>query len=167
MQKEEIERLFQQHYSQMIRLARRMLYDGEESNDVVSEVFAALMKLDEAPTHVETYLLTSVRNRCVNLLEHKKVRQRFEQAYMVELSEGQPADKIPFDAGEEEQQLTQLLTFAEQNLSAQTLRVFRMRHLDGLKYQEIADQLGISRVMVYKHLTKAMNTIREYNQQKK
>jgi RNA polymerase sigma-70 factor (ECF subfamily) len=37
-----------------------------------------------------------------------------------------------------------------------------MRHLQGMKYQEIADELGISRVMVYKHLTQAMEKIREY-----
>jgi RNA polymerase sigma-70 factor (ECF subfamily) len=42
--------------------------------------------------------------------------------------------------------------------------VFQMRYLQGMKYQEIADQLGISKVMVYKHLTKAMTIIREYQQ---
>jgi RNA polymerase sigma-70 factor (ECF subfamily) len=65
-----------------------------------------------------------------------------------------------------EQQLQQIMVYAKHHLTAQTLQVFRMRHIDGMKYQEIADQLGISRVMVYKHLAKAMSTIREYNNQK-
>ena len=60
-----------------------------------------------------------------------------------------------------------MMAYAKKHLTEQTLLVFRMRHIDGMKYQEIADQLGISRVMVYKHLTKAMNTIKEYNNQKK
>ena len=46
MKEIEIERLFRQHYDRMIRLARTMLYDDEESRDVVSEVFATLVKTD-------------------------------------------------------------------------------------------------------------------------
>ena len=61
-----------------------------------------------------------------------------------------------------EQQFRELMTFARQNLTKQTLLVFEMRHLQGMKYQEIADELGISRVMVYKHLAQAMETIRKY-----
>ena len=56
------------------------------------------------------------------------------------------------------------MVYARRNMTGQTLMVFQMRHLQGMKYQEIADQLGISRVMVYKHLTKAMTTIKEYKQ---
>ena len=46
MKTNEIEILFRQHYNQMIQLARMMLYDDEESRDVVSEVFATLVKTD-------------------------------------------------------------------------------------------------------------------------
>ena len=144
MKKKEIEILFQQHYGPMIRLAKRMLYDDEESRDVVSEVFATLIKTDILPKNMEGYLMASVRNRCLNLLEHKDVRAKFEQAYTLEMKQNMVTD--------------------DDTISYTS---FRMRHIDGMKYQEIADQLGISRVMVYKHLTKAMNTIKEYNNQKK
>ena len=33
--------LFRQYYNRMLRLARTMLYDDEESRDVVSEVWRA------------------------------------------------------------------------------------------------------------------------------
>ena len=62
MKTNEIEILFRQHYNQMIQLARMMLYDDEESRDVVSEVFATLVKTDIMPRNVEDYLMTSVRN---------------------------------------------------------------------------------------------------------
>ena len=78
MKTNEIEILFRQHYNQMIQLARMMLYDDEESRDVVSEVFAALVKTDIMPRNVENYLMTSVRNRCRNLLEHKDLCGRDE-----------------------------------------------------------------------------------------
>ena len=167
MKKEEIEILFRQHYGQMIRQAKRMLYDDEESRDVVSEVFATLIKTNILPKNMESYLMASVRNRCLNLLEHKDVRAKFEQAYTLEIRQESQADYNEFTSTLVEQQLQQIMAYAKQHLSEQTLLVFHMRHIDGMKYQEIADQLGISRVMVYKHLAKAMNTIKEYNNQKK
>ena len=155
MKKKEIERLFRQYYVQMTRLARTLLYDDEEARDVVSEVLATLIKADITPKDIERYLLISVRNRCLNLIEHKSVRAKFEQAYTLEMrSEPEPTD--------DDDRLRRVMTYAEQNLTEQTLRVFRMRHLQGMKYQEIAEELGISRVMVYKHLTQAMEKMREY-----
>ena len=162
MNENEIEQLFRQHYAQMAKLARTMLYDDEKARDVVSEVFAALIRSDIVPVNIKNYLLTSVRNRCLSILEHKSVRAKFEQAYTLEMkSASQPAE----EGGGEYQssdRLRNLMTYAEQNLTKQTLRVFRMRHLQGMKYQDIADELGISRVMVYKHLTQAMEKIKEY-----
>lgn len=162
MKENEIEQLFRQHYAQMAKLARTMLYDDEEARDVVSEVFATLIRSDIVPVNIKNYLLTSVRNRCLSILEHKSVRAKFEQAYTLEMkSASQPAE----EGGGEYQsndRLGNLMTYAEQNLTKQALRVFRMRHLQGMKYQDIADELGISRVMVYKHLTQAMEKIKEY-----
>ena len=162
MKENEIEQLFRQHYAQMAKLARTMLYDDGEARDVVSEVFAALIRSDIVPVNIKNYLLTSVRNRCLSILEHKSVRAKFEQAYTLEMkSASQPAE----EGGGEYQsndRLGNLMTYAEQNLTKQALRVFRMRHLQGMKYQDIADELGISRVMVYKHLTQAMEKIKEY-----
>ena len=167
MKKEEIAQLFRQHYGQMFQLARRMIYDDEESRDVVSEVFATLIKTDILPKNIEGYLMASVRNRCLNLLEHKDVRAKFEHAYTLEMKQNVATDDETFSYTSVEQCYQQMMSFAKRHLSAQTLTVFRMRHIDGMKYQEIADQLGISRVMVYKHLAKAMHTIKEYKNQKK
>ena len=155
MKQKEIEQLFRKHYARMTRLARTLIYDDEEARDVVSEVFATLIKTDIAPKNTEGYLLMSVRNRCMNLLEHKSVRAKFEQAYIIEIkSDDEPSD--------DDERLRLLMAYAERHLTEQTLRVFRMRHLQGMKYQEIADELGISRVMVYKHLAQAMERIKEY-----
>ncbi len=162
MKQIEIERLFRQHYTGMLRLAKSMLYDDEESRDVVSEVFAMLMRLDIMPKNAESYLMRSVRNRCLNLLEHKDVRARFERAYAIEMKQGDMDEDL--SSTSIDRQYQQLLAYARRQLPERTFTVFEMRHLHGMKYQEIADKLGISRVMVYKHLTKAMTVIREYQQ---
>ena len=103
----------------------------------------------------------------MNLLEHKDVRAKFEQVYTLEMKQDVVTDDDAFSYSYVEQRYQQMMAYAKKHLTEQTLLVFHMRHIDGMKYQEIADLLGISRVMVYKHLAKAMNTIKEYNNQNK
>lgn len=43
MTKKEFEDIYRQHYARMYRLARTMLYDADESKDVVSDIFARLV----------------------------------------------------------------------------------------------------------------------------
>ena len=81
--KQEFEEIFRLYYGTMFRMAKRMLGDEAESKDVVSDVFAHLLNSNIA-LHSETlrsFLLTSVRNRCINLLVHKQK----EQAVFVDL----------------------------------------------------------------------------------
>ena len=127
MKKKEIEILFQQHYGPMIRLAKRMLYDDEESRDVVSEVFATLIKTDILPKNMEGYLMASVRNRCLNLLEHKDVRAKFEQAYTLEMKQNMVTDDDTISYTSVEQWYQQMMAYAKKHLTEQTLLVFRMR----------------------------------------
>ena len=71
--KQFIQKLFRQHYRQMYRLATILLHDDAESKDVVHDIFAHLLD-DPKGLKEETaehYLLTSVRNRCLNGLEEE------------------------------------------------------------------------------------------------
>ena len=44
-------------------------------------------------------------------------------------------------------------------------QILRLRHVQGLPFQRIADDLGVSRVTVYHHLSEAINIIkRQLNQ---
>lgn len=71
------EQLFKKNYSRLCGLAYQYLNDIEESKDVVNDAFEAVwnkfhtLQMDTA----DTYLMTIVRNRCLNLLEHRKVQQ--------------------------------------------------------------------------------------------
>ena len=46
MEKPEIETLFKQYYAPMYVLARTLLYDDDESRDVVSDIFAKVYEGD-------------------------------------------------------------------------------------------------------------------------
>ena len=77
-QEKDIERMFRQHYEKMYNLARSILSDDDESKDVVSEVFITILADDVVlmPESEEGFLMRSVRNRCLNLIAHKSVKER-------------------------------------------------------------------------------------------
>lgn len=86
MTKEEFENIYRQHYAKMYRLARTMLYDADESKDVVSDIFARLLREKYHPQQhqQEGYLMTAVRNRCCDVLSHKSMRERVEKLFLQE-----------------------------------------------------------------------------------
>ena len=77
-QEKDIERMFRQHYEKMYNLARSILSDDDESKDVVSEVFTTILADDVVlmPESEEGFLMRIVRNRCLNLIAHKSVKER-------------------------------------------------------------------------------------------
>ena len=62
----------------MYAVACSLLYDSEESEDVVSEVFASLLEhhTELLPASAESYLMVAVRNRCFKRLRDKSTRER-------------------------------------------------------------------------------------------
>lgn len=152
--KQTFEQIFRHHYDGMFRLARRMLGDDAESKDVVSDVFASLLGKDETELKTDTlqgFLLTSVRNRCVNLLVHKQK----EQAAIVNLK-----DNADEDGGQE--RLNALRDYIDTRLPELSQQILRLRFQQGLKYREIADELHVSEVTVYNHLSQSLKQMKEH-----
>ena len=152
--KQTFEQIFRHHYDGMFRLARRMLGDDAESKDVVSDVFASLLGKDETELKTDTlqgFLLTGVRNRCVNLLVHKQK----EQAAIVNLK-----DNADEDSGQEK--LNALRDYIDTRLPELSQQILRLRFQQGLKYREIADALQVSEVTVYNHLSQSLKQMKEH-----
>lgn len=141
----------------MYRLAASILYDEDESKDVVSEVFARLMASDVTlrPDTAEAYLLTGVRNQCRNVMERKQVRERFLRLLSEEATE-------PTITNSEQLRMTELMQYVEEHLPPLSQQIFRLRFLREMTCQEVADTLGISRMTVHNHLKESVEQIRVY-----
>lgn len=76
MANEEVKKLFIEYYAKMYRVARSILYDEQESKDVVSDIFERLLYGHTVllPETAERYLLTSVRNQCIKRLNHNDIK---------------------------------------------------------------------------------------------
>ena len=170
MTKEEFESIYRQHYAKMYRLARTMLYDADESKDVVSDIFARLlrerlrvgasarMKYHPQQNQMEGYLMTAVRNRCRDVLSHKSIRERVERLFLQESMQGH------IIAMNDDDRLERLMQFIEAELPPLSQQIFRLRFLSEMSYEEVAQAAGVSKVTVYNHLSQSVQRIKEYFQ---
>ncbi len=159
--KQMFEILFRRHYDGMFRLARRILNDDAKSKDVVSDVFSELLRKDEAELRTETLqglLLTSVRNRCINLLVHEQKTQQVQQAVRLEI---QAAARDDGSVAMTEQ-LEAIRRFVNTQLPPISQQILRLRYQQGLKYREIAETIGMSEVTVHNHLSQSLKQMKNH-----
>ena len=155
----QIESLFKTHYTQMYHLALTLLFDEAKSKDVVSDVFASLLSGSTIvrADNAKAFLLASVRHRCLNVLQHKQVHERFARL----LTEG--TDTLVSDNTVEEQmQMEELMRYVRENLSSLEQQIFRLRYLREMTCQEVAEALNVSRQTVHAHLKLSVEKIRKY-----
>ncbi len=154
--KREFEKVFRHHYDGMFRLAMKMLGDDAESKDVVSDVFAHLLKshTDLKSDTLQAFLLTSVRNRCINLLVHKQKEQQMQKAVVVEM--------ITPEQTAEQEQLQMLHHYIDSQLPKLSQQILRLRYQQGLKYREIANVLQVSEVTVHNHLSQSLKQLKDH-----
>ena len=157
MTKSELEILFKAHYAAMYRLAVSLLYDADEARDVVSDVFASLLDGGMAirTDNARGFLLTCVRNSCINVIRHKQMRERFIKLYATNaepLVDG-PDDSIT---------LAELRDYINNQLPPLSRRIFTMRYLQDMTCQQVAEAVGVSRVTVHHHLSQSLEKINAY-----
>lgn len=158
MTREIFENIYRRHYAKMYRLAKTMLYDADESKDVVSDIFARLLRDGDRPQKdkMEGYLMTAVRNRCRDVISHKSIRERVEKLFLQESMQSQIVSM------NDDGRLERLMQFIESELPPLSQQIFRLRFLHEMSYEEVAQAAGVSKVTVYNHLSQSLQRIREY-----
>ena len=152
MEREAVKRLFMQHYARMQRVARTLLYDVQESEDVCQDIFESLLRGETVlvPGTEERYLMTSVRNRCLKRLRHESVLQDYRQRTTDNSQES------------EDDRMSDIVEFVTSRLPEREQRIFNLRFTEGCSYEEIAAAEGISKVAVWKRLSHAITEVKKH-----
>ena len=149
-----IEQLFRNHYVAMHRTAMLILRDEDAARDIVHDVFESLLHGGLADVSCQ-YLLTAVRNRCLNHIRSLTVRERIKELYAIDEQE------IADEEWPDDETIALIHSTVANNLTDACRRVVEMRFTGGMSYKEIAASLGISEVAVYKHLRHAIDVLRK------
>ncbi len=154
-----LETLFRQHYRQMRRLATALLHDDAESKDIVHDVFTQLMASPAQELHEDkaaAYLLTCVRNRCLNVIRRQKIQERIQRLCLLDTDNSiNPADVT-------EEELKALLEGVGLLAPPICREVIELHFREGLTFRETALRLGVSETTVYKHLRHALSQLRKH-----
>ena len=152
------EQIYRDYSKPMFLYALSFLTSEEEAEDVIQEVFVNFWK-DETYRKVKgevtkTYLFRSVKNNCLNRLKKKDVlRDRLDLLY---------GDVVEEEMMAWNDELIQEVETEITNMPEQTREIIRSVFFQDLKYQEVADQLGISINTVKTLLKNGMKHLREY-----
>lgn len=150
------ERLFKEFFPPLMAFARKILGDEEEAREVVHQVFINLWekraKLDLS-TSLKSYLFTSVHNRSLNVIRDRK---KFSSAEVPDV-----AGEWDVSAQIESMELEDKMREAIDSLPEKCREVFELNRFEGLKYSEIATQLGISVKTVENQMSKALKILRQ------
>ena len=150
-----IEQLFRQHYGEMIHLARVLLGDDDEAEDVVQDIFLHLAATARPPRR-DGYLLVAVRNACLNRIRQKKLHEKVKALLPVDDAiDLQPLDK-------QLERLDAIASYTEERLEEPHRTIFRLRFDDGLTIAEIASLLHLNPNTAYKYLAQSIQQVRNH-----
>jgi len=107
-------------------------------------------------TSVKHYFFRSVRNHCLNQIQHQKIKQQYASR-IKELS----VQEIDSDQNYIEVDLLERIEKSIDSLPAKRQEIFRLSREQGLKYKEIAEELNISIKTVEAQMGLALKHLRE------
>ncbi|MBD2702962.1 RNA polymerase sigma-70 factor [Spirosoma sp. BT702] len=154
------ELLFRRYHQALCSHAIRFVYSKEIAEDLVSEVFCKLWKTkayESVSSSFRFYLFRSVRNEAYNYL-------RLEFQELDDIANAESRETTLSQRPDQVLQFEEVFHRVEdlvESLPPQCRKVFMLSRFEGLKYQDIATELGISIKTVEVHIGKALTIVRK------
>lgn len=156
--REVYEALFAEYYDSLVRFGQSFLFDQQEAEDLVQDLFVHIWEHASSITitaSVKAYFYQSIRNKCINHIRSLKVKDKNNSLYVDGIL--QSGDDIElFDV-----QLIETIKKSIDELPEQMARIFKMKLIENKKRDEIADELNISINTVKTQLQRAKTKLRE------
>jgi len=153
------EQLFNEYYSELCRFAISFVKDNDSAEDIVQQVFINLWnKRNEIDNDkpIKAYLLSSIKNRCINYLRDNKKYRSYYLDVEAEL-------EIPVNEKDliSEEYFNEKVQTAIDKLPEKCREIFMLCRFEEMKYKEIAKKLNISQKTVEAQMSKALKIMRE------
>jgi len=151
--------VFNYYYSGLCAFSMQYLNDKESVEDLVQDFFVSLW-IDSQNLHINTslkaYLFTSIKNRCLDTLKHKKVIEKYRTFMLF----GSDNFESSVDFWFAETELRQAIEASMAKLSPRCREIFENSRLNGLSNQEISNKLGISKRTVELQISNSLKILR-------
>ncbi|MBD8487753.1 RNA polymerase sigma-70 factor [Echinicola sp. CAU 1574] len=152
---------FDEFYDSLCLFANKYLKDFDNAEDIVQEVFITVWDYRKdmlSYSSLKSFLYTVTKNKCLTFLKNDaRKNQLFEGSDLF--------TEMFYDANVVEEETYRLLEKGIKELPDQSRKIIQL-HLDGLKNQEIADELNVSintvktlKKNAYKNLREAIGVL--------
>lgn len=153
------EKLFREEFKGLCFMAWKYVKDHDIAKEIVQDSFISLWEkragIDPSRS-VKSYLVTAIHNKCYNYLRDNRKfdKNLLEAENLTEpMSDGSTDILI-------EKELKQEIDKAIAELPDKCREIFLLNRFENLKYQQIADKLGISVKTVEAQMSKALQHLR-------
>lgn len=142
-------------YSFAYRLTRSETVAEEMVQEVFLKVWINRASLSEV-SNFSAFLLTITKNQTFNILKRQALEERAKLRLLREFDDTQGETEEAFIMEEHKQLLNQAIN----HLPPQQRLVYSMCHQEGLRYEEVAQRLKISKLTVKTHMQQALRNIK-------
>ena len=158
--KKSFELLFDKYYSPLCNFTYLFIKDRNICEEVVSDVFVNIWKKRlqiEIRTEFKYYLYKSTKNQLIGHIRKQKPTTSKNNREIID------TDAINLNSPEAlllKEELNHKIKALFNELPKQAGLVLRLKKIDGLRYKEISELLGISEKTVENHITNAIKRIK-------
>ena len=152
--------LYNRYRKKVYTYSLKILKYPDRAEDIVHEVFLTLWQHDDLSSilNIDAYLRIVTRNQTLKLLRRQQLELKSNKTMFVSWQEVH---------NETEQEILLHDTYAQllqgvAQLPPQQKKVYQLCRDEGLKYEEVAEQLSISRLTVKTHMQHALRFLRTY-----
>mgnify|MGYP000891241242 CR=1 FL=1 len=155
----QFESLFRSSYVSLVKYAKSFVKDHDTAEEIVQDLFVRIWS-DRDKIRIRTtlngYLFRAVHNRCLHLMEHKKVVDKHEKEIIrdKETNAGNTSELVQYN------DLRTAVAGILERLPERCGKIFCMNRFEGMTYTDIAVRLGISVKTVEADMSKALKEFR-------
>ncbi len=152
--------LYKKYSARIYKFAFSILKLPEEAENIVQDVFLSLWinreKVDEVSS-VRYYVFSIAYHSSISVIRKRLKESQFLDKLMRQQDLTQESAALQAEYQELEEKLNEVVNA----LPARQKEVYLLHRVEGLKYAEIAERLGISVNTIENHISRALRTIRE------
>jgi RNA polymerase sigma factor (sigma-70 family) len=150
---QQLHEVYQQHHDWLQGWLRKKTGNSWDAADIAHDTFVRVMDKDKLQlgTEPRALLVHIAKGLVIDRWRHQQVEHAYHETLAQLSAELWPSVEEQQLLLESLQQVDRLL----QSMPGQTRAIFLLAQLDGLTYQQIAEQLDISLITVKRHMRKA------------
>lgn len=152
--------VYRLHYAVLCAYARQFVNDDFEDESIVDDVILHLWEIRQQlriDRSLRSYLISCVHNRCMNVIRERKVVPAIVGLPKDELLH-EPSTAYPLSTLLEKK-LEKKIKQAVDSLPDECRRVFTLSRYEGMTYEGISKELGISVNTVKYHIKRALKIL--------